>query len=102
MRSQTFDPNSQVVRSTQTVQEQDRSQDSNGEPPVTAEQNLPQRDVRAQQQGPQSSNDSKRQEETVNYEISKPSPTAFPRLGKSQRWFSSQSPANFLSPLMAS
>ncbi|MDR6774885.1 flagellar basal-body MS-ring/collar protein FliF [Azospirillum sp. BE72] len=70
VRSQTFDPNSQVVRSTQTVQEQDRSQDSNGEPPVTAEQNLPQRDVRAQPQGPQSSNDSKRQEETVNYEIS--------------------------------
>ncbi len=70
VRSQTFDPNSQVVRSTQTVQEQERSVDSNGEPPVTAEQNLPQRDVRAQAQGPQSSNDNKRQEETVNYEIS--------------------------------
>ena len=70
VRSQTFDPNSQVVRSTQTVQEQERALDSNGEPPVTAEQNLPQRDVRAQPQGPQSSNDSKRQEETVNYEIS--------------------------------
>ncbi|MBP2232405.1 flagellar M-ring protein FliF [Azospirillum agricola] len=70
VRSQTFDPNSQVVRSTQTVQEQERSSDSNGEPPVTAEQNLPQRDVRAQSQGQQSSNDNKRQEETVNYEIS--------------------------------
>ncbi|PWC49463.1 flagellar basal-body MS-ring/collar protein FliF [Azospirillum sp. TSA6c] len=70
VRSQTFDPNSQVIRSTQSVQEQERSQDSNGEPPVTAEQNLPQRDVRAQSQGPQSSNDTKRQEETVNYEIS--------------------------------
>jgi len=70
VRSQTFDPNSQVIRSTQTVQEQERSTDSNGEPPVTAEQNLPQRDVRAQAQGPQSSNDNKRQEETVNYEIS--------------------------------
>ncbi|MCG5240988.1 flagellar M-ring protein FliF, partial [Azospirillum doebereinerae] len=70
VRSQTFDPNSQVVRSTQTVQEQERSSDSNGDPPVTAEQNLPQRDVRAQAQTQQSSNDNKRQEETVNYEIS--------------------------------
>lgn len=70
VRSQTFDPKSQVVRSTQTVDEQQRSVDNNGAPPVTAEQNLPQRDVRAQSQGPQSSDDNKRQEETVNYEIS--------------------------------
>ncbi|CAO3437191.1 flagellar basal-body MS-ring/collar protein FliF [Azospirillum argentinense] len=70
VRSQSFDPNSQVVRSTQTVQEQDRSLDSTGEPPVTAEQNLPQREVRAQAQNNRSSSDSKRQEETVNYEIS--------------------------------
>ncbi len=70
VRSQSFDPNSQVVRSTQTVQEQDRSLDSTGEPPVTAEQNLPQREVRAQSQNNRSSSDSKRQEETVNYEIS--------------------------------
>ncbi|KAA0679056.1 flagellar basal-body MS-ring/collar protein FliF [Roseomonas genomospecies 6] len=70
VRSQSFDPNSQVVRSTQTVQEQDRSLDSTGEPPVTAEQNLPQREVRAQTQNNRSSTDSKRQEETVNYEIS--------------------------------
>nr|WP_211108995.1 flagellar basal-body MS-ring/collar protein FliF [Azospirillum baldaniorum] len=70
VRSQSFDPNSQVVRSTQTVQEQDRSLDSTGERPVTAEQNLPQREVRAQAQNNRSSSDSKRQEETVNYEIS--------------------------------
>jgi len=70
VRSNTFDPNSQVVRSTQTVQEQERSQDTSGEPPVTAEQNLPQRDVRAQGQNNRSSSDTKRQEETVNYEIS--------------------------------
>jgi len=70
VRSQSFDPNSQVVRSTQTVQEQDRSLDTSGEPPVTAEQNLPQREVKAQAQNNRSSSDSKRQEETVNYEIS--------------------------------
>ncbi|HYH18973.1 MAG TPA: flagellar M-ring protein FliF C-terminal domain-containing protein, partial [Azospirillum sp.] len=70
VRSNSFDPNSQVVRSTQTVQEQERSQDTSGEPPVTAEQNLPQREVRAQAQNNRSSTDTKRQEETVNYEIS--------------------------------
>ena len=70
VRSQSFDPNSQVVRSTQTVQEQDRSLDTSGDPPVTAEQNLPQREVKAQSQNNRSSSDSKRQEETVNYEIS--------------------------------
>ncbi len=70
VRSQSFDPASQVVRSTQTVQEQDRSLDTTGEPPVTAEQNLPQREVKAQAQNNRSSQDSKRQEETVNYEIS--------------------------------
>nr|WP_211107402.1 flagellar basal-body MS-ring/collar protein FliF [Azospirillum brasilense] len=69
-RSQSFAPNSQVVRSTQTVQEQDRSLDSTGEPPVTAEQNLPQREVRAQAQNNRSPSDSKRQEETGNSEIS--------------------------------
>ena len=70
VRSNTFDPASQVVRSTQTVQEQERSADSSGEPPVTAEQNLPQRDVKAQAQNNRSTSDTKRQEETVNYEIS--------------------------------
>ncbi|PWC35154.1 flagellar basal-body MS-ring/collar protein FliF [Azospirillum sp. TSO22-1] len=70
VRSQSFDPATQVVRSTQTVQEQERNLDSSGEPPVTAEQNLPQRDVRAQSQTSQSSGESKRQEETINYEIS--------------------------------
>ncbi|MGQ9369333.1 flagellar basal-body MS-ring/collar protein FliF [Azospirillum sp. ST 5-10] len=70
VRSQTFDPASQVVRSTQLVEEQGRSVDNSGEPPVTAEQNLPQNEVQAQGQNTQSSNDTKRQEETINYEIS--------------------------------
>ncbi|WP_029008760.1 flagellar basal-body MS-ring/collar protein FliF [Azospirillum halopraeferens] len=70
VRSHTFDPASQVVRSTQLVEEQGRSVDTSGEPPVTAEQNLPQNEVRAQPQGAQSTNDTRRQEETVNYEIS--------------------------------
>ncbi|HYG86971.1 MAG TPA: flagellar basal-body MS-ring/collar protein FliF [Azospirillum sp.] len=70
VRSQNFDPSTQVVRSTQTVEEQERNIDSSGEPPVTTEQNLPQREVRAQSQNNQSSAETKRQEETINYEIS--------------------------------
>lgn len=70
VRSQTFDPNSQVVRSTQTVEQQERNRDTSGEPPVTAEQNLPQTQVTAQPPGNGSSSETNRQEETVNYEIS--------------------------------
>jgi flagellar M-ring protein FliF len=69
-RSQSFDPATQVVRSTQTVQEQEKNTDSAGDPPITAEQNLPQRDVRSTAQNNRTSSDTKRQEETVNYEIS--------------------------------
>ena len=70
VRSNSFDPASQVVRSTQTVLQQERSTDSSGEAPVTAEQNLPQREVTAQAQNDKSSTSSDRQEETINYEIS--------------------------------
>lgn len=70
VRSQTFDPNSQVVRSTQTVGERERSSDSNGQPPVTAEQNLPQTRVTAQPPDARSNSETNRQEETINYEIS--------------------------------
>lgn len=69
-RSQTFDPESQVVRSTQTVEEQERSTDTQTEPPTTVEQNLPQTEVTAGQDASNSSSETTRQEETVNYEIS--------------------------------
>jgi len=70
VRSQTFDPESQVVRSTQTSNERERNQDQNGQPPVTVEQNLPQREVRAANTDGRTSSDSNRREETINYEIS--------------------------------
>lgn len=69
-RSQSFDPSSQVVRSTQTVQEQDKNVDSNGDPAITAQQNLPQANVNSQANNTKTTSDTKRQEETVNYEIS--------------------------------
>jgi flagellar M-ring protein FliF len=70
VRSQSFDPESQVVRSTQTVEEQERSTDTQTEPPTTVEQNLPQTEVTAGQDTSSSSTETTRQEETVNYEIS--------------------------------
>lgn len=69
-RSQNFDPTSQVVRSTQTVQEQDKNVDSNGDPAITAQQNLPQAGVNSQANNNKTTSDTKRQEETINYEIS--------------------------------
>lgn len=69
VRSQTFDPSSQVVRSTQTVEEQERSTDTETEPPTTVAQNLPQNEVEARTDNSRSS-ETTREEQTVNYEIS--------------------------------
>ncbi len=76
-----YDPDGQVVRSTQTVEEQANSSDNGGQQAVSVAQNLPQTQqtapgAAAQNQqntstGPTSSNKSNRTEETVNYEISK-------------------------------
>ncbi|HEV7371665.1 flagellar basal-body MS-ring/collar protein FliF [Arenibaculum sp.] len=69
VRTQSFDPESQVVRSTQTVEEQERSTDTETEPPTTVAQNLPQNEVEARTDSARSSETS-REEQTVNYEIS--------------------------------
>jgi flagellar M-ring protein FliF len=70
--SEIFDPESQVVRSTQTVEEKNESTDNDPPDPVTVANNLP----NAQQTGatgvtPTSQTRGSRTEETVNYEISK-------------------------------
>lgn len=70
VRSQTFDPDSRVVRSTQTVEEHESSVDTTTETPTTVEQNLPQQEVTAGPDGARSSTETTREEETVNYEIS--------------------------------
>ncbi len=64
--SETFDPDSKVVRSTQTVEQ--NSNDSNGSAPVSVANALP-----GQQQAGNDANKSSsgRTEETTNYEISK-------------------------------
>jgi len=66
--SETFDPDGQVVRSTQTVEEQADSQEGAADA-VTVANNLP--DPTLQGSGDQSRNTSARTEETVNYEITK-------------------------------
>jgi len=68
--SEIFDPESQVVRSTQTVNESNDSSDRDPLAPVTVDQNLPTAQS-GNTSGPLSSNKSSRAEETINYEITK-------------------------------
>ena len=65
-----FDPDGQVVRSTQTVQENSANNERDANPPTTVANNLPDANVGATA-GTGSTNSENRNEETVNYEISK-------------------------------
>src|SRR5690349_14871610 len=66
--SESFDPESQVVRSTQSVTQNDDSTNGNDQP-VTVTNNLPNQQAAAAANGCRTKN--ARNEETVNYEISK-------------------------------
>ncbi len=70
-QSEIFDPESQVVRSTQTVSEDNQSQDRDPLQPVTVDQNLPTAQTGSKDNTAISSNKSARNEETINYEISR-------------------------------
>lgn len=69
-QSEIFDPESQVVRSTQTVNEANESSDRDPLQPVTVDQNLPTAQS-GNSAGPISQNKQSRNEETINYEISR-------------------------------
>jgi len=69
--SETFDPDGQVVRSTQTISENASSTDSEGNEPVTVANSLPENRGGAGDQGNVSSTRNDRSEETVNFEISR-------------------------------
>ncbi len=69
--SETYDPDGQVVRSTQTIEESEQDQDGDGQDPVTVGNNLPDNELPQLGGGPTSSSSASRIEETVNYEISK-------------------------------
>lgn len=68
--AETFDPQSQVVRSTQTTDDASDQKESEATPAVSASTNLP-TERAAPDAGAGRSERSKRTEETVNYEISR-------------------------------
>jgi flagellar M-ring protein FliF len=65
-----FDPDGQVVRSTQSVEQSGTNRDGSTNAPVSVASNLPEGDAATASQ-PGSSSSENRSEETVNYEISK-------------------------------
>jgi flagellar M-ring protein FliF len=66
-----YDPDGQVVRSTQTVEESSNALDGQVPPPVTVGNNLPDAGLPQLGDGTSSSNRTARTEETVNYEITR-------------------------------
>lgn len=82
----TYDPNGQVVRSTQTREEKSLSQDNQGNPPVTAGNQIPNANQGQNAQGAsQTSDNAQTTEETVNYEISKVTRTQVTEVGGVKR-----------------
>lgn len=82
--SETYDPDGQVVRSTQTVEESAGSNEGQ-EPGVTVGNNLPDADLDQLGEGGGSQSNSSRSEETVNYEISRTVKTAVRETGLVRR-----------------
>lgn len=68
--SEIYDPDSQVARSTQTVEESEQSTERDRDETVTVENNLPQA-AAGGETGDTSDSQSNRLEETVNFEISR-------------------------------
>jgi flagellar M-ring protein FliF len=82
--SESYDPDSQIERSTQTVEELEEDVETSGEEPVTVGNNLP--DANADGEGQTTMRSSaERTEETVNYEISKTVTTHVREGGKVNR-----------------
>jgi flagellar M-ring protein FliF len=68
---ESYDPDSQVARSTQFVEEENQANDGAGPDPVTVAENLPEADQTAPFGAAGASERSSRIEETVNYEINR-------------------------------
>ena len=69
--SETYDPDGQVVRSSQLVEESSRSSETEGEGTVTVQNNLPEAEAADDGANNESNSSNARTEETTNYEISK-------------------------------
>ncbi len=63
-----FDPESRVERSIQVVKSNENNSQKSSSSPTSVEQNLPESDL-ASSEGPQSTEQSERKEETTNYEM---------------------------------
>ena len=82
--SETYDPDGQVVRSTQVVEESDRSSESDPSSAVSVSENLP--EAQADSGGEASASSTRsRTEETTNYEISKTIKTEIREAGTIRR-----------------
>ncbi|MDR3440782.1 flagellar basal-body MS-ring/collar protein FliF [Telmatospirillum sp.] len=79
---ETYDPDSKVVRSQVTVEEDDQTQDAESSS-VSVQQNLP--DAGANNAGAKSLSKQKRNQETINYEISKVTKNQVKELGAIKR-----------------
>jgi flagellar M-ring protein FliF len=69
--TENFNPDGQVVRSTQTVEENDTSQEKQQDNSVSVANNIPNPPAQQGNAGSNSQSQNQRNEETVNYEISK-------------------------------
>tara|TARA_E500000318_G_scaffold72998_3_gene67629 strand:+ start:3549 stop:5240 length:1692 start_codon:yes stop_codon:yes gene_type:complete len=70
-QSEIYDPDSQVARSTQTIEESESSQERNKQDTVSVENNLPEAEANAGDGDLSALSESARTEETVNFEISR-------------------------------
>jgi len=78
-----FNPDEQVVRSSQTVDQTSTNTETDGTDPVTLQNNLP--DPNLGNNGAGSNSQENRSEETVNYEISKTTTTSIKEVGEISR-----------------
>ncbi len=79
--TESFDPEGQVVRSTQTVDENEQSQERSSNNNVSVANNVPNPPAAAGGSGDTSNSNTQRTEETVNYEISKKTQTEIKHSG---------------------
>jgi len=83
--SENYDPDGQVVRSTQTVEESASNLENKAETAVSVSSNLPDAETVGTENSPSNSSQSSRIEETVNYEITKTIKTHTRESGSVQR-----------------
>jgi len=83
--SENYDPDGQVIRSTQTVEETASNLENNAETAVSVSSNLPDLESIGTENKPTNASNSSRIEETVNYEITKTIQTHTQESGSIQR-----------------